>query len=91
MATISVIDERIMAHSITVCKDLNRLFERGGQTLNKIEFEILALIAAGFSDEEIALKLFISTQAVKTHFYKVQKRIKAPNRFQAALWAVKNL
>jgi ATP/maltotriose-dependent transcriptional regulator MalT len=91
MKTISAIDDEILAHSITVCEDFNHLFERGGQILNKRELEILALIAAGVSDEEIALKLFISTQAIKTHFHEIQRKIEAPNRLQAALWAVKNL
>ena len=91
MATTSVIDNKIMAHSITVCKDLNHSFERGGRKLNKREYEILALIAVGRSDVEIAFKLFISPQAVRTHLYGIQRKIGAPNRLQAALWAVKNL
>lgn len=88
MAMTSVIDEKIiMVHALAVCKDLDHLFERAGETLNKREFEIRALIAAGVSDEEIALKLYISTQVVKTHLHEIQRKIEAPNRLQAALWA----
>lgn len=55
------------------------------------EIEILALLSIGSSNDEIAEKLFISPNTVKTHLYRVFRKIKVPNRFQAALWAAKNL
>lgn len=55
------------------------------------ETEILALICMGARNEEIASKLFISTNTVKTHIYNIYKKIQVPNRTQAALWAAKNL
>lgn len=55
------------------------------------EIEVLALLSVGSSNEEIAEKLFISPNTVKTHLYRVFRKIKVPNRFQAALWAAKNL
>ena len=60
-------------------------------TLTHREVEILALLSIGSSNDEIAEKLFISANTVKTHLYRVFKKIKVPNRFQAALWAAKNL
>ena len=53
--------------------------------------EILALIAVGATNEEISERLFISPHTVKTHLYKIFKKINVPNRIQAALWAAKNL
>jgi LuxR family transcriptional regulator, positive regulator of biofilm formation len=59
--------------------------------LTRRETEILALLSAGSSNDDIADKLFISSNTVKTHLYRVFRKIKVPNRFQAALWAAKNL
>ncbi|MEW6666390.1 MAG: response regulator transcription factor [Thermodesulfobacteriota bacterium] len=71
---------------------------RGGTTrtkelriLTSREIEILSLIAAGVTNEEIGQKLCISTNTVKTHVYNIFHKIKVPNRLQAALWAAKNL
>jgi LuxR family transcriptional regulator of csgAB operon len=55
------------------------------------QVEILALVAVGASNEEIADKLCISRHTVKTHLYKIFKKIDVPNRLQGALWAAKNL
>ena len=55
------------------------------------EVEILALIASGANNREIADKLFISENTVKTHLYNIFKKIEVPNRLQAALWAANHL
>ena len=60
-------------------------------TLTHREAEILALLSIGSSNDDIADRLFISPNTVKTHLYRVFRKIKVPNRFQAALWAAKNL
>jgi len=62
-----------------------------GSILTSREMEILALIAAGIKNEEIAGKLYISPHTVRTHIYNIFKKINVPNRLQAALWAVKHL
>ena len=59
--------------------------------LTKRQAEILALVAVGHSNEEIAQKLYISAHTVKTHLYTIFKKINVPNRMQASLWAAKNL
>ncbi len=59
--------------------------------LTRREVEILAFLSIGSSNDEIAEKLFISPNTVKTHLYRVFRKIEVPNRFQAALWAAKNL
>jgi len=59
--------------------------------LTSREIEIIAMISMGTRNEEIAEKLFISPNTVKTHIYNIFKKIDVPNRLQAALWAAKNL
>jgi LuxR family transcriptional regulator, positive regulator of biofilm formation len=63
----------------------------GGRLLTQRETQILALVSAGASNEEIADTLVLSPHTVKTHLYNVFKKIKVPNRFQASLWAAKYL
>ena len=60
-------------------------------SLTNRETEILALASTGARNDEIAEKLFVSPHTVKTHLYNVFKKINVHNRFQAALWAAKNL
>lgn len=59
--------------------------------LSRREIQILSMVAGGATNEEIAKKLYISPNTVKTHIYNIFKKISVPNRLQAALWAVKNL
>jgi DNA-binding CsgD family transcriptional regulator len=62
-----------------------------GENLTAQQAKILAHIAVGATDKEIAEKLRISPDVILTHIDKILAKIKAPNRFQAALWAAKNL
>lgn len=60
-------------------------------TLTQREMEILGLVSMGSTNDEIAEKMFISSNTVKTHLYNIFKKINVPNRLQAALWAAQNL
>jgi LuxR family transcriptional regulator, positive regulator of biofilm formation len=62
-----------------------------GTFLTPREREVLLWVAAGESNQAIADKLAISLHTVKTHIYRIFKKIQVPNRFQAALWAAKYL
>lgn len=59
--------------------------------LTSREIEILTFISTGSTNEEMADKMCISTNTVKTHIYNIFKKISVENRLQAALWATANL
>jgi NarL family two-component system response regulator LiaR len=59
-------------------------------SLTKRELEILRLVAAGLSNEEIGKKIFISTKTVKTHLTNIFDKLQVKNRFKAALWVMPN-
>ena len=65
--------------------------ETDSSILTPRENEILALLAVGATNGEIAERLYISSHTVKTHLYNIYKKIDVPNRFQAALWTAKHL
>jgi len=53
------------------------------EPLSERELEVLALIAAGNSNEEIAGKLFVSVSTVKTHINNLYRKLGAHSRTQA--------
>jgi DNA-binding CsgD family transcriptional regulator len=59
-------------------------------TLTSREMEILALIAEGKSNKEIAADLFISVNTVKVHVSSIFQKIEASSRTEAALYAIEN-
>ncbi|AFK87193.1 MULTISPECIES: response regulator [Thermoanaerobacterium] len=54
------------------------------------EFEILNLIAEGYSNKEIADKLFLSEKTVKNHVYNIFRKLDVKDRTQAAIYLLKN-
>ena len=61
------------------------------ELLTRRERQILALISTGSSNDEIASRLSISTNTVRTHVYNLYRKIHVPNRMQAVLWGAENL
>ena len=57
--------------------------ERLPEPLSERELEVLALIASGNSNEEIASKLFVSVSTVKTHINNLYRKLGARSRTQA--------
>ena len=51
--------------------------------LSKRELEILSLLAQGFSNQEIAAKLFVSLSTVKTHIQNLFEKLDVKRRTQA--------
>ncbi len=57
------------------------------ETLTERETDVLRLIAGGFANKEIALKLHIGENTVKTHVSSVLEKLGVQSRTQAALYA----
>jgi DNA-binding NarL/FixJ family response regulator len=81
----------IMTRFIIEGASKDKSFKKGKDNLSERQIEVLALIAVGATNEDIADKLCISHHTVKTHLYSIFRKINVPNRVQAALWAAKNL
>lgn len=62
---------------------------RGGSLTDR-EREVLALIAGGRSNREIARALVLSEKTVKTHVSNILMKLDLADRTQAALWAVRH-
>lgn len=62
---------------------------REENALTDRELEILRLIAEGLPNQQIATRLSISERTVRTHVSNILRKLKLPNRTQAALYAVK--
>jgi DNA-binding NarL/FixJ family response regulator len=59
------------------------------EALTERETEVLRLLATGFSNKEIALKLTIGEKTVKTHVSNILSKLGVASRTQAALHAVR--
>ncbi len=85
------LSREIMTKCILEGTHQEKASKSGNATLTPRQNEILALVAVGGTNDEIADKLCLSPHTVKTHLYNIFKKINVPNRMQAALWAAKNL
>lgn len=61
---------------------------RAEDLLTEREIEVLRLVARGVSNPDIAEKLFISVNTVKTHLRNILDKLQLENRTQAATYAV---
>lgn len=52
------------------------------------ERQILCCLAQGASNQQISEQLCVSLHTVKTHLYRIYRKIGARSRHQAALWAL---
>jgi len=60
------------------------------EALTKREREILALVAEGLSNREIAERLVLSPETVKSHVAAILDKLNLSDRTQAAVFAVRN-
>ncbi len=63
---------------------------QAAKNLTKREREILALVAEGMSNREIAEKLVLSPETVKSHVAAILEKLNVSDRTQAAIYAVRN-
>lgn len=81
----SALIERVREHEPPPASD-----RRDRPTLTSREREVLSLIVEGKDNNEIAAELVISLETVKTHVSTVLEKLKADNRVQAAVKAVRS-
>lgn len=58
--------------------------------LSPREVEILALIAQGYSNLEIAAEIHLGINTIKTHIRGAYRKIQATNRAEAVAWAIRH-
>lgn len=56
-------------------------------SLTRRECEVLKMLSTGSGNEQIASDLCVSIHTVRSHLYKIFKKIDVANRQQAAIWA----
>lgn len=64
--------------------------EKGEQALTERELYVLRLVASGASNQEIAEKLCISINTVKSHLKNILEKLQLQNRTQAAAYALQH-
>ena len=62
--------------------------EREKPALSNREREIVACVAQGFKNKEIAEKMFISEQTVKNHLHNIFDKLGVSDRLELALYAI---
>ena len=67
----------------------SRVLARGRRDLSRRELEVLALVAAGQSDGEIAERLFISKKTASVHVAHIKDKLGAESRVQMAMVGVR--
>jgi LuxR family maltose regulon positive regulatory protein len=89
----SLVMENTSSVEDTVTASLDKIVDKTSKQMNDCsnlsarEKEVLALIAEGFSNQEIADQLFISLHTVKTHARKINAKLGAKSRTQAIVKA----
>jgi len=79
----------------TIARKLMREIQRGSELplaeepLTEREVEVLSLVAQGFTNQEIADKLFVSERTVRTHVSNILSKLHLANRTLAALYALR--
>lgn len=61
------------------------------ESLTLREKEIIAEVSKGLLDKEIAVKICISPETVKTHVKNIYKKLGVRNRVEASIWYMYDL
>lgn len=81
------ITKRLIAEFSRVSPAAKRPTEVRIEALTDREREVLVQVAQGLSNAEIAGKLFVAEETVKTHFGRVLRKLQLRDRTQAAIFA----
>jgi NarL family two-component system response regulator LiaR len=79
----------------TIARKLMREIQRSSELppaeepLTEREVEVLGLVAQGFTNQEVADRLFVSERTVRSHVSNVLSKLYLANRTQAALYALR--
>ncbi|WP_027409826.1 response regulator [Anoxybacteroides tepidamans] len=87
----SQLHPKVASHVMTHLYQGEKKEEQLLEELTKREKEVLAEIAKGKSNKEIAASLMITEKTVKTHVSNILAKLNLADRTQAALYAVKHL
>jgi DNA-binding NarL/FixJ family response regulator len=80
------LSRKVLSDCVRMPGDKNNPLAMSLNKLSNREKEILKSVASGDSNQEIANQLCISVHTVKTHLYKIYRKIDVPNRMRATLW-----
>ncbi len=75
-----IVEKEIRVPMVTFILNQDALQQRN---ISKRELEVLSLMAEGLSNQEIAEKLFVSLNTIKTHSAKLFEKLEAKKRTQA--------
>lgn len=76
-------DREYLEFSFRPCPDV-------AASLSKREREIVTLISQGLTNQEIAQKMFLSINTVKTYIRTTYRRLGVASRSQAVIWGIRN-
>jgi len=80
------LSRKILSDCILTPNKLENPIPQNNKDLSSREKIILQSVASGASNQEIADQLSISVHTVKTHLYKIYRKLNVSNRLQATLW-----
>src|SRR5690242_345922 len=88
--TAAVIRQFVSADEVPPPQQAAAPRERERSPLSQREREIVALVAQGFKNKEMAEKMFISEQTVKNHLHNIFDKLGVSDRLELALYAIHN-
>lgn len=62
------------------------MFDHADTVLSRREMDVIKLVAEGYSNQQIARALFITTHTVKNHVHNILIKLQLNNRLAAAIW-----
>jgi len=84
------IESQMLKGMLSEMKPSGATVSPAAKNLTKREREILSLVAEGMSNREIADKLVLSPETVKSHVAAILEKLNVSDRTQAAIYAVRN-